>query len=128
MRSSERKVLRIWRTRKTQRLGPSLFAVAQRRLKGAIERDPWLVRYENGMWTCQCPEFANIYRCGHAGAVAKFVADGEPVMYYPDRAIPRPTYPQDWPKYRAARKAASRAVLPMLVALLKHAVDKGWAR
>ena len=128
MTSRERKALRIWLTRKIKRLGPSLFAVSQRKAKGGLERDPWLVRFEGGMWACSCPTFANSYRCGHADAVVKFIAAGEPSTYYPDQAFPRPTYPQDWPKYKAARKTAARAILPMLAALLKYAALKGWAQ
>lgn len=128
MTSRERKAIRIWLTRKIKRLGPNLFAVSQRKAKDGIERDPWLVRFEEGMWVCSCPNFANTYRCKHADGVVKFIDAGERETYYPEQDVARPTYPQDWPKYRAARKVATRAIIPMLAALLQYAVVKGWTR
>jgi hypothetical protein len=124
MKSRERKALYTYLSRKIVQIGPTLFTCAQRKRKDGVERDPWLIMFQDNLWTCCCPIFEQTYECGHVGAVHKWIEAGEPSTYYPDKAIPRPTYPQDWVRYKLARKIASTAIKPLLATLLRDCVNQ----
>lgn len=114
----EMRILLAYLAGRVQKIGPHTYAVKCRKSKG-IERDPWIVREVDGQLECVCPEFSNVYRCLHTGQVQKYIDEGAPPVFYPDLAIPRPTYPQDWAKYKPARRASARVLLPLLAALIK---------
>lgn len=125
MRSRERKALRLYLSRPIIQLGPNLFAVKRRKGRDGKEHDPWLVRREGDLWSCGCPYFVERYECGHTDAVDKWLRDGPPASLFPEYDGPRPTYPQDWPKYKVAKLITRAAQKLMVRAIARQTFPRG---
>jgi hypothetical protein len=126
MRSRQRKALYLLFTRKINIIGPTMATVARRRAKGGQENDPYVLRFVNGSWICPCPAYADLFKCKHEAAVAKFLVDGQPESLVEEFDTKRPSYPQDWPKYKAAKSITREAICLMLPALAKVSLNDGW--
>jgi hypothetical protein len=122
MTSRERKALRTYLSRKVQRISDTMFAVQGRKRRDGKRNDPWLVRVnDDGVLECNCPAYGEEGHCKHADDVTKWLVEGDPKSYYPDADTKRPTYPQDWPRYRLVRHVTDRVIREMIRDLAQSA-------
>jgi transposase len=105
--------LLVTRDGSLQALAPGLYRVAS-----STGRGFYGVRLDGVRWTCECPDFSGRQlSCKHIAAVVEHLTLAAGIEWpgpRPESALPRPSYPQDWPAYDAGQQAEH----PMFDALL----------
>jgi Transposase DDE domain len=124
MTSRQRKVLVAYLNRKIIEMPDGSYVIQGRKLRNGGRAPTHVVQpdVETGDLKCGCEGFQETFDCKHVGAVTKWRAEGEPKVGYDDLDdTKRPTYPQDGPRYRMARRILMRA-LPLATRALANSV------